>query len=954
MHDTVTDATTSTLSTAARAFWAKSGDGEEWLPLAQHMLDSACVAERLWDHWVSDSVTASLSAETGLDAHDLRSLVTWLACTHDIGKATITFQLQLDHLPERGHFAQRLIDAGLPTSMSAVERHMARFPHGMASGVLVERWLIGAGTPPRHATRLASVADAHHGITSDPQLRVHHAPVALDTYAPEWTRAQAELLDWAAEITCVRPVLQRMTSKLTGPPLNLLTGVVIMADWIASNADTFPLAEVHDQRARAERVLDIDLTAPWRAVPPSEGNLAAHMRSRFNWPEGHAPRPVQEVVDAVARTRSGATLMIIEAPTGEGKTEAAMLAAEHLAAASGAGGVMLATPTMSTADGLLERTITWAERASAPGETVSMFLGHSKNGLNSTFRTLRHRDIGRDTGGASRGVATASQWMSGRKKGILSSFCVATVDQVLFMALQARHSMLRHLGLAGKVVIIDEAHAYDAYMTEYLGTALRWLARYRVPVVLLSATLPIAQRRQLIDAYESQFAEPSDRALSAAYPLVTVVGADGFEEIAVPARDPDIHAEVHLIGDGDGPLAHELSTRLGEGGCALVICNTIARAQRAFGVLDTLFPGEVELHHAGFIASDRIRREERLREELGPQARPGQGRPARRVVVATQVAEQSLDIDVDLLVTDIAPVDLVIQRIGRLHRHDRPPTDRPEAVRQPHVLIRGIESMEPVPEFDSGVAAVYDRMLLLSSLAALLCDTIGHGFTRPDDIAPLVQAAYSPDPAIPDAWAEEWAQAVGESEQRRASARSRSSTWRFPDPESAADLDAQFQVHGRELGEQAGLAQVRDSDPSIEVIPIIGQESAYRLLPWTTDSDIILDPSITPPDSTAYALATSTVRLPSRFGRYPQLFETVISALESSTPVSWRQHHLLQGQLALRLDEGLTAEIGGRRLRYDQRLGLADITDRGNQIRMSPGASSLRSQPLNRRGFPRR
>lgn len=928
MDDTAPITALSELSAPARAFWAKPGEDDAWLPLAQHMLDSAGVAGRLWAGWVPESVKRSLAEQTGLEDDDLRTLVTWLACTHDAGKATTTFQTQLDQVPDRGRYSERLREAGLSTEPNSVEHQMLRFPHGMASGVILTRWLIEQGMNPRAAVRLASVADAHHGITSDPPIRHGRAVDAIAAYPVAWTAARQELLEWAADLTGIRPILGRMRIKLTGPALNLLTGLVIMADWIASNADAFPLEPVTDQEARLERGLTVDLTDPWEASPAPAGALADHMRQRFGWPEDRAPRPVQTVVDEVARSSPGATLMIIEAPTGEGKTESALLAAEHLAAASGTGGVIVAAPTMSTADGLLTRTLDWAERASAPGQVVSMFLGHSKSHLNQTFRELRFRDVDRDAASVGNGLAIASQWMSGRKKGILSNFCVATVDQVLFMALQARHSMLRHLGLAGKAVVIDEVHAYDAYMTEYLATALRWLARYRVPVVLLSATLPIAQRRQLIDAYESEFAQPSARELSTAYPLVTSVGAGGFRETEVTARRTDIRAGLRLIGEGEAALGDELAARLTDGGCALVICNTIARAQSAYRTLAKTLPGEVELHHAGFMASDRIAKEERLRAELGPDASHGAGRPSRRIVVATQVAEQSLDIDVDLLVTDIAPIDLVIQRIGRLHRHQRPDSDRPLAVREPVVLIRGIESLDPVPVLEGGTAAVYDPKLLLAGLAVLLDGPLEHGFARPDDIAPLVQAAYGDSPPIPDAWADAWSDAVAESERRRELARGRAATWRFPDPGSASDLDCQFRVRTKELGEQVGLAQVRDSDPSIEVIPVRVSEGGYSPLPWTSaHAASVLDPGIIPPEATARDLAAATVRLPSRFSRYPWRFDAAVEQLEASTPVGWAQSTWLRGELALPLDGDCTVELDGRRLRYDRDLGLADITD---------------------------
>ena len=916
------------LPEAARAFWAKTGDDDAWLSLAQHMLDSASVADALWDDWVPDSIKRSLSAECKLSEAQVRRVVTWMACTHDIGKASASFQLQLDDFPDRYLYAQRLRDAGLSTRLNHIEKMMGRFPHSMASGVLIARWLMECGVKPTVAVSFAAVSDAHHGIPSEPVARNDAAPAALEAYPTEWKSAQKALLDWASSSTGFEDVLPQLTTKLKGPALNLLTGIVIMSDWIASNSDGFPLHVEGNQSDRTARGLDIELTPPWRARPAEAGRLAEHMRTRFGWPEAYAPRPVQLAVDRIARSSPGATLMVIEAPTGEGKTEAALLAAEHLAASSGAGGVIFAAPTMSTADGLLERTIEWAERASAPGEVVSMYLGHSKAQLNRRYDELRFRDIARDD--PTRATAIASSWMSGRKKGILSSFCVATVDQVLFMALQARHSMLRHLGLAGKVVIIDEVHAYSAYMSEYLATALQWLGRYGVPVVLLSATLPTAQRAKLIEAYGSNFEHPSESELSTSYPLVTAVSPQGVTEVAVPARESDLHAEVTLIDDSIDVLAGMMTSLLAEGGCALVICNTISRAQAVFIEMASRFSGDAELHHAGFIAADRIRKEEHLRAELGPHASRGAGRPVRRIVVATQVAEQSLDIDVDLLVTDIAPVDLLIQRIGRLHRHARADSDRPAQLRDPKVFVRGVIASRPIPEFDSGTAAVYDPALLMATLAVLERQTFESGFTRPDDIAPLVHAVYDGPSAVPDEWAESFACAEAESRRRRQEARQRSQTWRFPSPVKAADLDCQFRVRGPDLGEQTGLAQVRDSDPSIEVIPVAVTGTGYSSLPWATSSTAQMDPGSEPPAAWARELAGCTVRLPLSFSRFASRFQEVIDQLEPATPVGWSQSRWLRGELALPLDADFGIDVAGRRMVYDRELGLMDVTDTSN------------------------
>ena len=938
MIDSASQYSTRTLSDRARAIWAKSGDEDGRLSLPQHMLDSACVAEWLWDTWVAPSVKDAICGLAGLSANDARRLYIWLAAVHDVGKAQLTFQCQLDSVPGKEGFVQELRNAGLPIQKSSLELTLRSLPHGLASNVLVMNWL----TDPqekllaaRLAKPLALIVDAHHGITSDPPLR---GPVfaVLDRYPPEWKAVQREILEFAADISGVRAALPRVRAKLTGPTQNLLTGLVIMADWMASSAEAFPMSVQHSQADRAARAVErFQLTSPW-TPPEPDVDLAHHMQSAFGWPAGRQPRPVQREVAEACRELDGPTLVVVEAPTGEGKTEAALTATEFLAHTTGAAGAIVAAPTMSTADGLFERVTDWARRSTAPGETTSMFLGHSKNTLNEAFRSMKYSPIMDDkspsfAGTDTEGTVVASQWMSGRKKGILSSFTVATVDQILLMVLQSKHVMLRHLGLVSKVVVIDEVHAYDTYMSEYLQVALQWLARYGVPVVLLSATLPSAQKLELLTAYGEQLDVDVPDAVSSAYPLVTTVSRDGVEERAVEARSTDLHATVEIINDALEHLSDVLIEKLESGGCALIVCNTIRRAQAVYHEMDAAFPGEAVLHHAAFVASDRLEKEGELRRELGPTVHRGAGRPMRRIVVATQVAEQSLDIDADLLVSDIAPIDLLVQRIGRLHRHDRPDADRPENLRDPHVLIRGVKDWDSTPGFESGTEFIYDKKLLISTLSLLVSQVIEHGFRRPDDVASLVQSAYGDEPPIPEPWIGVWEEASTQSLADRASAQARASTFRFPQPHRATSLDAQFERQTSNVdtasGEALGLAQVRDSDPTIEVIPIIRTLIGYRLLPWLTDDTGELIADREPSRETAFRLASSTVRLPLRLSRYASVFDAVLDRLEPATPPGWRQSHLLAGQLALPLDDDLEIELEGLRLVYSKQLGLMDLTD---------------------------
>ncbi|MGH8965392.1 MAG: CRISPR-associated helicase Cas3', partial [Actinomycetes bacterium] len=322
---------------------------------------------------------------------------------------------------------------------------------------------------------------------------------------------------------------------------------------------------------------------------------------------------------------------------------------------------------------------------------------------------------------------------------------IGTIDQTLFGALKSRHVMLRHLGLAGKVVMIDEAHAFDVFMSRYLDRMLHWLGAYGTPVVLLSATLPAARRAELIQAYDSgrgvnSTVVPDD-------PGYPVVFASGSPPRPVAAAGTPTTVVVEHMADDLDILVDTLRDALGDGGCAVVIRNTVGRVQETAGRLVTEFgEGQVTITHSRFLACDRAALDLSLLRRFGP---PGDKteRPHCHIVVASQVVEQSLDVDFDLMITDLAPTDLVLQRMGRLHRHRRV---RPTRLAQPRCVLVGVEDWAATPpRAVPGSRTVYGEHALLRT-AALLLDR--KEITLPTDIPGLVQAAYGDDPLGRPSW----------------------------------------------------------------------------------------------------------------------------------------------------------------------------------------------------------
>ncbi|WP_341741561.1 CRISPR-associated helicase Cas3' [Trueperella pyogenes] len=923
------------LSPQAHSLWAKSGNEDAYLRLTQHLIDTACVAEWLWDNWVSDSLKRTLAAIWKLDEQDVRQLYIFFAGVHDVGKASVSFQRLVERRPASYYLLRPIEEAGLSLDWPRGEGPDIKFPHGLASAIFLRNWLLANGLKKPIASSLISVVDAHHGFTSDPVL-LEKRIKELEGRECRFDDVAAELIESMAGLTGVSGTLGKLKKKPVAGAPQLMVGLLIMADWIASNENVFPYGAIAPQSERvADGMAFLNLPTPWMPVDPPV-NVQELFNRTFGWEGSEQARPIQSAAVETAQSAVGPMLMIIEAPTGEGKTEAGLAAAHVLGQKLGAQGVYVAAPTMATANGLFERVIDWARHSSRGGSVASMYLAHSKNRLSEQFQRLRFAARKEDATSLTRGSDSeenmgglvAHQWLSGSRKGLLSDFVVGTVDQVLMMALKVRFSMLRHVALAGKVILIDEVHAYDAYMSQYLYRVLQWCARYGMSVILMSATLPPAQRKKLAAAYGSALMRESQAAAEAldvsSYPLVSVVDGNGVRAISVPPRPDDAQIAVHRIDDELGVLRKTFGELLDGGGIALVICNTIRRAQEAYRELSADYPGEVELHHAAFIASDRSAKEDALRERLGSRARRGAGRPWRQIIVATQVAEQSLDIDADVLVTDIAPIDLIIQRAGRIHRHERPLDDRPVKLQKPMVFVRGVYDEGTVPRFDSGTEFIYGEAILLSTMAHL-----PETLRRPSDVPELVRCVYAAEPCIPESWRDRWDVAVKEDVKEREQSIDRAKKFLFPCLAGAADLQDLFNIvhddsHGLG-GEEAGSAQVRDTEFSVEVIAVQDTDYGYCAFGNDDDGSEILR-GVEPTYQQAIKLAGSSLRLPVRMTKWDSDFKAVISELEAQTPAEWSNSALLRGQVALRFDQSGRANVGRFHLNYDREVGLV-VTD---------------------------
>ena len=874
----------------------EGGDTHTWLPLWMHLKDTSEVMRFLLKEYVPDGIRAYLSGSR--PSEDLEKLCVFLGASHDLGKATAVFQTRV------------MSGMSQPWKEKAVQRGVyqegLRFPeaeltkHATASAVLLEN----EGIPDA----IVEIVGAHHGITRNKESKYKKSyqlgMLRRNYFGLEnryYQEAQKSLTTWAMKEAGISQASDIMIPSEGGALI--LSGLLIMADWIASNTKYFPLIdemEEPDETIYPERVRQgiehLRLPGLWK--PTDTFGIDELCQKRFSF----APNEIQRATARTVLECKNPGILILEAQMGKGKTEAALLAAEMMSCRAGRGGLFFGLPTQATANGLFPRILQWAQNQEEQG-LLSIRLAHGSAQYNDLFTSLSNEiDLDGDGG------MVVHEWFNGRKQALLSDFVIGTVDQVLLASLKHRHVMLRHLGLADKVVIIDECHAYDAYMNVYLTRTLSWLGIYRVPVVILSATLPCATRESLIDAYlNRRKREDPDAAWRKTedYPLVTWTDGQTVHQRTIPCQDDQKEVRIHLTTSGK--RGEILRQKLEKGGCAGVICNTVKRAQALYKELERFFPGRVLLFHARFLPEDRAALEMKLLHALG---KPGKDtdRPDQLIVVGTQTLEQSLDIDFDLLITDLCPMDLLLQRIGRLHRHGG--RQRPADVRCPECWICGTEESEMEES-----ALIYPEYLLKRT-QMLLPETV----RLPFDIAHLVQTVYRED-EVPSDLAEMYE--VYDRERRESVSKAETFCLRNPAVRQESKTIRgllEIRINSDSFhNEEEEAAAVRKGEDSIEVLLLTAYEDGIGLVPWHSPGKRFRPDVLNREE--AELIGRERIRLPHSFSkRYGQTLKEL--AIMGERLKKWRGIPLLHSASFLILDANLEARVGGVRMKYSQTEGL--------------------------------
>ena len=698
-------------------FWAKTTeDGRPGISVRDHCLNAGCVGEAM--------IATLPPAVRAL----LPSGAATLTALHDVGKITIGFLakcplwLALDGSPK----------------VSLGEVALSVTDHALVSQVFLQKVFDSA------PLRLWAVAvGAHHGRPKGRNARLYAPEALADEWAePNRRRVMAELQSVFGPLPTTPPEPRFAPHH---SDLWLLAGLISVADWIASNETWFPPEHGMPPDAARQQARDALREIGWPGGALRQTSFSAAFAAGQEL--AFEPNPLQQ---AVAEATQVFGIVVVEGPMGCGKTEAALFAAQQLIASGQQQGIYFALPTQVTSNRIHKRIEQFLRNTLAGDAPLRLAHGNAwlEDNFDLRLRPAFQRREPKDGDDPDETIQQARSWFASSKQALLAPYGVGTIDQALQGVVAVKHFFVRRFALAGKVVILDEIHSYDIYTGTLITALIRELVGLRCSVIILSATLTAARRHELLAA--AGVTEPD---IPTAYPLVTTGASGGDCRHVSPewswhrriAVRPAVISEEEAIG--------ELITRAEAGQSVLWIRNTVVEAQDSYrAVSGSICEGSVRvgLLHSRFPFQRRAELEDEWLERLGKnRLTDGPG----SILIATQVVEQSVDIDLDFIVSDLAPTDMLLQRLGRLWRHERPHrhATAPEFwIRLPELSV-ATDAAELKKALGRS-ARVYAPYVLLRTMEVWRAKS---QINVPADIRPLLEATYAePGTQEPESWRE--------------------------------------------------------------------------------------------------------------------------------------------------------------------------------------------------------
>ena len=862
-------------------FWAKTSHDKDtypnaYHPLICHLIDVAVVTKKMWKEVLPKATKDRINKKFGVE--DAGNFIAFIAGLHDLGKCSPPFALRGIGIENKVSQLKKTLEMEIESNSQFADKTYGKLqtiyllelykntpywiknekvspvkcaPHGYVTAVELPEILqdVKFGFNKEFAEQISTLIGGHHGTFPGCEwkdIKTDYSKVGND----DWKNARTDLVEKLSKLFKAEPISHTKYEKLDNGTIMILAGLVSVADWIGSDTKFFKCAAEYFKDEVTQKIcvkddFDFDLNKykkraesqaikaledlGWISISEEHETEGDQTRSFYDlFPElkKHEIRDLQAQAVAISKKLDKPGIVIIESPTGEGKTEAAMFLADAWNAMLKQHGYYFALPTQATSDQMFGRVLKFLSRR-YENELVSAHLAHGKSLDNTDSARIRenrkkikevlekgHQSLAEYFKEQRNGFdeneikgihdendhdydctpnVVAAEWFTHRKRSLLVPFGIGTIDQALMAVLQTRHVFVRLFGLAHKTVIIDEVHAYDAYMSTLLERLLEWLAALGSPVILLSATLPKSTRENLISNYLKGLGKEKPEFETGDYPRISysideqvkvkeigtskqndrTLRIEKINEILIKQEDNTYQLDEIFVRD----LKEKLTDKDGnKKGCVAIICNTVARSQEIYNALskDEFFTdGEdsgIDLLHARFRHLDKENKKDAALLRFGKKGETVRilkngkefnetvKRPVCAVLVSTQIIEQSLDLDFDLMISDLAPIDLLLQRAGRIKRHSR--DERPEnfkgnaelwIIKPPldenENLIADKKNKEiELPDFGvSGI--IYDKHILLRTWMQIRKI---EEIKVPSDVEDFIEAVYCKKTECPD------------------------------------------------------------------------------------------------------------------------------------------------------------------------------------------------------------
>lgn len=661
-------------SPAYYQYWGKAKKdqlqpGSEYHLLAYHSLDVAAVGWQLMNP--ANKLCQDLAEFLQIQPAQLQRLFTFALALHDLGKFAGAFQaLKVFETNDLQQFKVRRPYDGAKARHDMLGWAIWRMA---VDDVLDLQRLTGLMIAPARIEKglvtLLQTTWGHHGKPvlhgRDVELEDHLVDANIQ-HATEFVKDVSALIQpqWPTDL--FTPETQQRFRQISWH----LAGLGILADWLGSDTRFFLYENTHrtlDEywRLALERATRVVVETGLFVANPVEPF------STFKQQFGFEPTPLQQWASEVP-IQSGPQIFILEDVTGAGKTEAALTLTHRLMAADLADGFYFGLPSMATSNAMFKRVLRHYKQM-YKDKVPNIVLAHGARDMEQSFRDLLRSSEFSDSNylpDEPTATAVCHQWFAdSRKKALLAPVGVGTLDQALLAVLPRRHQAVRMVGLHRKVLIFDEVHAADEYMLVLLQDLLQLHARQGGCAILLTATLAKQQRQALVNAWQDVLGATAVTEPNNAFPLATQLGQQGLVQTALASR-ADVSRQVKLVCLHSVEACFDtIATAVSAGQSTVWIRNSVADAIAAYQLVSAKFPERCLLFHSRFTLLDRQAIEQQVLTTLGKASTATMR--AGKIIITTQVFQESLDADADVMISDLCPIDDLIQRTGRLHRHTR-------------------------------------------------------------------------------------------------------------------------------------------------------------------------------------------------------------------------------------------------------------------------------------------